>query len=92
MWGEEAGVEGFWVLLGPEVALACGVAGALLFRLPHTHLGGSQFHTSKETATLDLQLAKGQRKSTIASEKETTQVVTTWFMGKKAHQHKKLHS
>ena len=41
MWGEEAGVEGFWVLLGPEVALACGVAGALLFRLPHTHLGGS---------------------------------------------------
>ena len=29
-----------------------------------------QFHTSKETATLDLQSAKGQRKSTIASEKE----------------------
>ena len=41
VWGEAAGVEGFWGLLGPEGALACGVAGALLFRLPHTHLGGS---------------------------------------------------
>lgn len=39
--GRRVGGGRLWVLLGTEVALACGVAGALLFRLPHTHLGGS---------------------------------------------------
>lgn len=40
--GERSGGwEGFWALLGPEVVLACGVAGYLLFRLQRTRLGGS---------------------------------------------------